>query len=505
MIDLAQRSPSNPIKRYRIRQYGPITAILLIAAALYLFQIGTESIWLDEAFSIRDAQNLEWEGNLTVRPLYYLLLSAWMQLGTGEAWLRGLSAIFGVGSVFLTYRLGRQLLGVRTGLLAALLMALSPLFVNYAQEVRMYALGVFLSLAGTLVLSHVLERPTRAGIRRWVGLRLLMVLTTPLNVLLLLPDLILLILRFRRQWRVLRTAGVWLVLGGVAWLPFALSLAKATPNFMDGWVAKVPPPDLLDGITLPLKEFTAYGMQVTSLSRFMPFHEIYLGILVCLVAIALLSWRRSSKLLWFAAWGLLPIVIVFVGSHFSSSLWLDRYILFTAPYMLMLLAAGFLRVWRQQRIIAGIVALIYAISISSGLVHYYRVHDRDDWRGVAMAINAQEQQGDAIVLVRDFLQYPLAYYYKGSAPIYSLEPLFESAGSPFLVQFGEAVIQDALLRLPQTQSFWFIYRYSPTLNPKARRIMLTAFSKEFEIQQRQSFENIDLFRITFRQRLERSQ
>jgi len=496
MTNLVQRASNARLKTNLVRTYVPIGSILVLALGLYLYQLGTESIWLDEAFSIRDAQNLEWGGNLTVRPLYYLLLHVWMQFGTGEAWLRSLSAVFGVGSVFLTYRLGRQLLGVRTGLLAALLMALSPLFVNHAQEVRMYALGVFLSLAGTLVLSYILERPTRAGICGWVGLRLLMVLTTPLNILLLLPDLILLVLRFWRQRRVLGFAGIWLLIGGGVWLPFALPLAKTTPDFMGGWVAKVPPPDLLDGITLPLKEFTAYGMQVTSLSRFLPFHEIYLGILVCLLAIALLSWQRSSKLLWVAAWGLLPIGIVFVGSHFSSSLWLDRYILFTAPYMLMLLAAGFLRVWRQQRILAGIIALIYAISISSGLVHYYRVQDRDDWRSVAMAINAQEQPGDAIVLVRDFLQYPLAYYYKGPAPVYSLEPSFESAGSLSRVQFGEAAIQDALLKLPQTQSIWFIYRYSPTFNLEARRIMLTAFSKEFEIQQRQSFENIDLFRIT---------
>lgn len=502
MIDVAQRSSSNPIKRERVGAYGAIAGIMLVATCLYLYEAGAESIWLDEAFSIRDAQNLEWEGNLTVRPLYYLMLHLWMQFGTGEAWLRGLSAVFGVGSVLLTYCLGRQLLGVRTGLLAALLMALSPLLINYAQEVRMYTLGVFLSLAGTLVLSHVLEQPSHSGICWWVTLRLLMILTAPLNVLLLIPDLLLLVIRFWRQWQVLRTAGIGLLLGGAAWLPFALSLAQATPDFMRGWVVQVPPPSLLDGITLPLKKFTASGMQVTSLSRFMPFHKIYLGMLVCLIAIALLSRRRFSKLLWCAAWGLLPIVIVFVVSHFSSSLWLDRYILFTAPYVLMLLAAGFLRVWQQQRVIAGVVALIYAISVSSALVHYYRVQDRDDWRGVAMAITVQAQPGDAIVLVRDFLQYPLAYYYQGSAPVYSLEPLFKSAGSPFLVQFGEAAIQDALLRLPQTQSsFWLIYRYSPTLNPNAKRIMLSALNKEFDIQQRQSFENIDLFRIRPRQSL----
>ncbi|PWZ67890.1 glycosyltransferase family 39 protein, partial [Staphylococcus pseudintermedius] len=89
---------------------------------------------MDELFSIRDAKELRL--NVNIRPLYYILLRVWMQFGTSDAWLRGLSVLFGLGSVFLTYQLGRRLAGEKTGLLAALLLALSPLFINHAQEVR---------------------------------------------------------------------------------------------------------------------------------------------------------------------------------------------------------------------------------------------------------------------------------------------------------------------------------------------------------------------------------
>lgn len=496
MVKLAQRSPSNQLKQDQVRQYGLITGIMLVATCLYLYQGGAESIWLDEAFSIRDAQNLQWRGNLAVRPLYYLLLHGWMWFGSGEAWLRSLSAVFGVISVFLTYQLGRRLLGKPTGWIAAGLLALSPLFVDYAQEVRMYTLGVCLGLGGTLALIGVLEQPTPSKIRWWVGLRLLMVLTTPLNVLLLLPDLTLLGLRFWQQRRVLKTAGIWLVVGGVIWLPFALSLAKATPDFMGGWVAKVPSPSLMDGITLPLKSFTAYGMQVTSLSKFMPFHEIYLGMLVSLVAIAFLGWRRSSKLLWVAAWGLLPLAMVFVVAQVSSSLWISRYVLFTAPFILIILATGWQRLWRHQRFVAALIALVYAISVSSALVHHYRVQDREDWRGVGQALAAQVQSGDAIFLLNREHRYPLSYYYQ-AAPVYTLETLLAASGKAERFQsFNQQTVEEILMDLPPTPSrWWFVCRKFSAIDRWAASELKDLNNPQFQVRQAQEFEELTLFLV----------
>jgi len=496
MIDLAQRSPSNPIKRYRIRQYGPITAILLIAAALYLFQIGTESIWLDEAFSIRDAQNLALKGNNAVRPLYYLVLHVWMIFGMSEAWLRSLSVLFGLSSIFAAYLIGCRVANKATGLLAALLMALSPLLINHAQEVRMYTLGAFLGLAGTLALIHTLEKPFIGNIRCWAGFRLLMVLTTPLNVLLLGPDLLLLLVRFRQQQRVLVAVTKWLIIASIAWLPFALSLARATPSFMGGWVAKVDPPNLLDGITLPLKSFTAYGMQVTSLSQFMPFHAIYVAALAFLLGIGLLNIRYFPKLLWVTAWALIPLTLVFVASHLSSSLWYGRYLIFTAPYILILLAAGYRWLWQHQRVVAGLIGFIYAISVSSALVHYYRVQDHEDWRGVGKMISQYDQPGDVIVMSKARLRHALTYYYDGAAPIYGIKGLFTDSGFPLLEQLGKQGIRETLSQLPPAPRLWLVYQHVGVISESSSSMFESILRDQFQVQQHQEFVDIDLFLLT---------
>ena len=83
-------------------------------------------------------------------PLYYWLLSLWaVPFGQGEAALRGFSVVLGTLMVWATWGLGRALGGRAVGLAAAALLAVSPLAVQYSQEVRMYALAGLLAAASS--------------------------------------------------------------------------------------------------------------------------------------------------------------------------------------------------------------------------------------------------------------------------------------------------------------------------------------------------------------------
>ena len=73
----------------------PVTpcSLALLALALLLRGITDRPLWLDEGFSIFDATHVKpavnW--NLSYRPIYFLVLHAWLALGDGVAWLRLLS------------------------------------------------------------------------------------------------------------------------------------------------------------------------------------------------------------------------------------------------------------------------------------------------------------------------------------------------------------------------------------------------------------------------------
>ncbi len=120
------------------RQWLFLGLILLLAAALYLYKIDWKGLWIDEFISLIDAQKLRLKDG---RFLYYPLLSLWMMFGQSDAWLRGLSVIFALGSVWLLYELGRYLLGETTGLVAALMLALSPYLLKKPGVTRRENLG----------------------------------------------------------------------------------------------------------------------------------------------------------------------------------------------------------------------------------------------------------------------------------------------------------------------------------------------------------------------------
>ena len=133
---------------------GALAAVMCLALAVRLLDLGQELLWGDEAFTwwwTRQPLAGQWGSNAALEPdppLFYTI--AWLStelLGNDERALRLPSALLGtlgVGAVFLV---GRTAGGTRTGLLAALLTAIAAPHVYYSQEARTYAL---LSLLGTL-------------------------------------------------------------------------------------------------------------------------------------------------------------------------------------------------------------------------------------------------------------------------------------------------------------------------------------------------------------------
>ncbi len=133
------------------RQTWLLALILGGGLLLRVYDLGTESFWLDEGITIRTitASWTEMKQILSGSvhpPLYYLLLGSWTALfGSSEFAARMPSVIFGLVSIFMAYRVGRLLFDTHVGLFAALFVALSLFQIRYAQEARNYSLLCMLS------------------------------------------------------------------------------------------------------------------------------------------------------------------------------------------------------------------------------------------------------------------------------------------------------------------------------------------------------------------------
>lgn len=133
----------------------------------------TGPLWLDEALSVNIARlpvskladALRHDGH---PPLYYVLLHGWMRLaGTGNLAVRSLSGLLSVATLPLAYLAGRRLGGQRLAWGTVVVLALSPYFLRYGSETRMYSLVILLVFAGFLLVSAPLASGAETVVSWW--------------------------------------------------------------------------------------------------------------------------------------------------------------------------------------------------------------------------------------------------------------------------------------------------------------------------------------------------
>lgn len=140
-----------------------VVIALALFASLTLWNISGASIWFDEAFGAYLIQyNVLDIARYTATdvhpPLFYWLLKGWSMLfGTTELGLRTMSVFFGAVAAIFGFLLVRRQFGRRAAVTALFILVLSPLFIRYSQEARMYTLAAAIVLTATYVLTLALE------------------------------------------------------------------------------------------------------------------------------------------------------------------------------------------------------------------------------------------------------------------------------------------------------------------------------------------------------------
>ncbi|HWL10387.1 MAG TPA: glycosyltransferase family 39 protein [Planctomicrobium sp.] len=156
-----------------------------IAAGVRLLRLGDLPYWFDESYSLRTAQFplLEMISSCaqdTHPPFYYFTLKSWVAcFGDSEWSARLLSTLWSLGAVGgafgFTFEALRDQRDRPTGraatllaaILAGLCVALSPIQISWAQQVRMYAPVACLSILSTWLLWRAVQKPDRTG--RWIA------------------------------------------------------------------------------------------------------------------------------------------------------------------------------------------------------------------------------------------------------------------------------------------------------------------------------------------------
>ncbi len=461
-----------PLLRQLDRLLVPWMPYLILGLALFLRvnDLARQSLWADEGNSVvlagRSFGEIAQAAALDIHPpLYYWLLSLWTRLfGTSEVAVRSLSVVLGVATVWLVYLLGRRLFGQVAGLVAAFLLAISPLHVFYSQEARMYALLAF--WAALLMLGFVQMLQDEMADMKNLPRELPLLGTTAgfvyaiagigglythylFPIMLALANLIYVIwlaVTWRTPYRRLRITR-WLflqlviVVGYWAWLGIGLERIRA-------WPAPEVTQQGLPALATALK-LLAFGPAARAVPDIW-FVPVVALLLLGVLPLALGLRRRllPHQARWPAwavavGWLVTPIVLMLLLNLFKEAYL--KFLVIAVPAFALVVARGLLlplALVREQRTAAGanreaapgraagsaalvwLTAGLVGVTIGSAmaLAAYYNdpALARDDYRRIARTIDALAAPDDVVLLNAPGQRDVFEYYYHGGLPVLAL-------------------------------------------------------------------------------------
>lgn len=427
--------------RRRAMLYG----LILVGGAIRLVGLGDKCLWVDEIKSVYASTTIEelWAyctaPDSHTPPLRYVLVWALQRIPNTDFAIRLPAMIFGTLSIALVLWIGRMLWDWRTGVVAAVLLLLSPWHLFHSQDARYYGVMLFLALAALGIAIQILENPR--PLRRWILLAICCALNVYISYIALLSVAPVLGYLAWGAWRSSvetkdrETRQAWLNGVSVAacvglacmlpWLPTMLGVlwrylggkpeaaAQAVERTVLGWptvytwayvddyLAKL-------GLKQPAMKWALLILFTVGLGRACR-HRRRLGMLV---------------LLWFV----FPVIVVL--STGIRRFCPPRYLIHFLGLYLLLAAAGATAVWdwlkgsilepdnpdgrRHVRGIffhaqVGLVVFAAFVAWVREGIEYHRT-EKQDWRGTVRFLDRFAQPSDTVLTGAFWTEYGLRYY-----------------------------------------------------------------------------------------------
>lgn len=370
-----------------------LIAIVVLALSIRLYGISKESYWLDETMSVRQTQipyadTIRLLHNDIHTPLYFTLLWGWIRLfGSGEYATRLLSTLFGIGAVIALFFFGRKYLSEKAGLIAAAILAASPLALFYSQEVRPYSLFLLLAIISMHCYLSLLRKFCIKNSSLYILATLGLLYTHLFGVLVILVQTLHFISKKKNILKFFALQAINLI--GI--LPWIISSTHYTDSVR-----------YLKWISTPtLKSLLSVYADLAG-------SAILLVLFIAIIIFGTYKKRKFDHLLFL--WLLVPPLFMFLSSQTILPVFHVRYVIFVVPAIALLVAESILNITKKQLVHIGILLIILALSTALVIEHERRI-DKDDWRTFSTFMHEQRTRGDILIIFPFYQMDPLTYYY----------------------------------------------------------------------------------------------
>jgi uncharacterized membrane protein len=403
---------------FQSRYLQLLLSLTVIGAILRFYNLGYNSLWLDEAstltFAVQSIPDI-WQATTAGEfnpPLFYWIEHIMLIFGNSEVVLRFIPALLGVLTIPLVYLVGREFMDRNTGIIAAAAFAFSPFLLFYSQEARAYSMTLFF-----VTFSMVFYFRAKKGnsVQDWALFGILSALAfwSHFYAMVIIGALVLYALyELYPEIRNNPGAARPLVTGGVLFGLICLPLILVTIQLFFRRSASAP----TYGIQGPDIIIATFA-QISCLNPQIPGAVIALYLLpVLFIAGTIQAFLLDkNKGIFIVTLTVLTFLISNILSYMIPMQ--PRYLIFLAIVYFITIALSCRLVFdriHSRGIVYGFIALLVVINAPM-LAAYYSGYVKEDWRGFATGLEQLTRQGDFVVVVPGYVSQPLDYYYSNTS------------------------------------------------------------------------------------------
>ncbi|MFZ5424980.1 MAG: glycosyltransferase family 39 protein [Patescibacteria group bacterium] len=426
-----------------------LVTVILIGSLLRIWKLGYSGLRLDEAQSV-------WQASHTIEyirfymaknvhlPLHNTLLHYWMEtFGTSETAVRTLALIPGLLCLPAIYLLAKEVLDKERALIATTIAAVSPFWVWYSREIRMYTLLTFASIMSYYFFVKIIKTHKPGYYLGYILFNILGIYTHYYFGLVLLVQVIFFIAAWKTQINK-ETKKIYILWGLVisalalilAFIPWLRMLATATNA--GTYAPSLTTPNSFN-MFLSFFEFT-FGYQPEEYAAFI----IGLWPLIILLGFIFLTKRQDPFTYWiyFLLLGtVLPVVLTFGVSVLAKPVYLTRYLVSATPLYFILIAWYIDEI--RGKLKYGVLVLLFGLMLIS--LHNQRTSSYnpkvEDYRAATQYINENASPRDLVLLSPPYNIYPVQYYYSSKARMVTI-PFWDRRKSGIPAATAETIEKD---------------------------------------------------------------
>lgn len=446
----------------------PVIACIIFSVFCMLNLSGP--IWFDESYSAyltRGNFGDIWQlTSLDVHPpFYYFLLKIWsMIFGYTDVSMRFMSIFFGALTIIFLFHLLKRWFGTKSASVATLLISVSPMFIRYGQEMRMYTLVFFIVVLATYVLDLALETKKNRYYILYAILIALGMWTHYFTAIAWIAHIIYYTITKRAKLfeKKMLLTYIFAVLLFVPWMP---SLFKQIVEVQKGfWIPAISMSTPIDYLSQSLMyseaEYATGWLTLLGLGT-----VILSSVSIFRLYKTYSKTERSKFWLLLSLVAIPPVVLIVLSLPPLASMFIDRYILYSASLTWALIGLGVAYIFTNPaksthfNIFVKILFVICVVGCAiTGIVNVENRQPEGFIKETILSVQLLSDSNIPILVDNEWNYYDAVFYSTNEHPIYGVDDWIDyQYGSIMPIDhIGYNLIRDIDAFVSDNPSIWYI-------------------------------------------------